>query len=166
MEVKPPFLLNRRFKEVEGLRCNMQPNNALAEERIQAFIDDVSVMDLKPSHLMWYQVDVANLVQATNIDHHEVSPASGECLLFLEKSLVWCSPKTGKIQHHPKHLIHCFVDDYRLGERKPGDPLIRGELFSITPQNEQLCWLLESNDEQDLPAIQAKVSNWMTWLNR
>lgn len=155
-----------RFKEVEGVDMDMHTGEAVSEERIQAFIDDVSNLDIEPSHLMWYQVDVANLVQNTRILHHEVHRETGECLLFLEKSLVWCSPRTGKIQHHPRHLIHCFVDDYRLGERKKEDPLIRGELFSITPQNEQLCWLLESDDQQDLPDIQSKVSRWMAWLNR
>ena len=144
----------------------MQTGGALAEERIQAFLDDVSDLDLEPQQLTWYQVDVANIVNQTEIQYHEVSEESGECLLFLEKSLVWCSPRTGQIHHHPRHLIHCFVDDYRLGERKEGDPLIRGELFSITPQNEQLCWLLESDKQEDLPYIQSKVSRWMAWLNK
>ena len=153
------------MKGVDALALYMHTGGAVAEERIQAFLDDVSKMDLKPTQLAWYQVDVANMVQQTEIQHHEVSDGTGECLLFLEKSLVWCSPRTGQVQHHPKHLIHCFVDDYRLGERKDGDPLFRGELFSITPQNEQLCWLLESNEQKDLPHIQQKVSKWMAWLN-
>ena len=144
----------------------MQAGEAVAAERVQAFLDDVSRMQLKPDHMTWYQVDVANIIQKTQIHHHEISEDTGESLLFLENSLVWCSPNTGQVHHHPRHLIHCFVDDYRLAERKEGDPLFRGELFSITPQNEQLCWLLESDEQQDLPIIQSKVSTWMAWLNK
>ena len=124
----------------------------------------IKTFSAKTVNLPNEDIDTDQIIPARFLTRQTID-GTGECLLFLEKSLVWCSPRTGQVQHHPKHLIHCFVDDYRLGKRKEGDPLFRGELFSITPQNEQLCWLLESNEQKDLPHIQQKVSKWMAWLN-
>jgi hypothetical protein len=43
--------------------------------------------------------------------------------------------------------------------------IFRGELFSVTPHDEQLCWILECRKEAEVPPAQKTVAGWMSWLN-
>ena len=77
-----------------------------------------------------------------------------------------CCPKSGRIHHYPKHLLHCFVDDNRSKSIDVDGVLIRAELFSISPNEEQLCWECSCRSELEVPEMQSKVSRWLSWLNR
>jgi hypothetical protein len=134
--------------------------------KTQAFYDELSDLDLSKKFNDWYQIDVAAIIADCNIASHEVDPASGDALLFLKNSLIFCSPELGIIRHYPKNLVHCFVEDKRL-KPDPEDPelLFRAELFSATPENEQLCWVRDCVKQHDIPSTQLAISNWMQWLN-
>ena len=134
--------------------------------KTQAFYDELSNLELSQKFSDWYQVDVAAVIDEWNIASHEVDPASGDALLFLKNSLIFCSPELGIIRHYPRNLVHCFVEDKRT-KPDPEAPelLFRAELFSVTPENEQLCWVRDCVKQHDIPSAQSAISNWMQWLN-
>ena len=76
-----------------------------------------------------------------------------------------CSPSAGKMQHFPKHLLHCFVDDNRCECNEHDGVLFRAELFSISPTEEQLCWERCCRSEMEIPDAQSRVARWLSWLN-
>ena len=76
-----------------------------------------------------------------------------------------CSPSSGKMQHFPKHLLHCFVDDNREKCSEHDGVLFRAELFSISPTEEQLCWEHCCRSEMEVPEVQSRVAHWLSWLN-
>ena len=143
----------------------MQTDEATTNLHIQEFLDDISKLNLSYAYSQWYNVDVASLISNTNILGHEIDESTGASLIFLDRSVMFCCPNSGKIHHYPKHLLHCFVDDKR-GQSEINDTLFRAELFSISPKDEQLCWEKGCNSEVDIPNLQSKVSNWIGWLNR
>ena len=133
--------------------------------RVQEYLDDVSDLDIPSSQTQWYNVDVASLLTSTKILGHEVDRCTGDSLLFLERSAMLCSPSTGKMQHFPKHLLHCFVDDNREKCSEHDGVLFRAELFSISPTEEQLCWEHCCRSEMEVPEVQSRVASWLSWLN-
>ena len=150
----------------DGLfRCSMGQEEAASQLRIQEYLDDVTGLDIPNSFSQWYNVDVASLLSGTKILGHELDPVSGSSLIFLERSAMLCCPETGRIHHYPKGLLHCFVDDNRSECNEADGVLMRAELFSISPNNEQLCWECCCRSELEVPEIQSKVSRWLGWLN-
>ena len=143
----------------------METNEETTNLRIQEFLDDISKLQLSFTYSQWYNVDVASLISNTNILGHEIDENTGYSLIFLDRSVMFCCPKSGKIHHYPKHLLHCFVDDKR-GQLNVNEAIFRAELFSISPKDEQLCWEKCCNSEVDIPNLQSKVANWIGWLNR
>lgn len=148
---------------------DMSPDEMMAQEcSSQAFLDDVVTKLDTRKEKDWYNVDVKTILDKTQILSHEVRE-NGDSLVFLNSSVMYFSPKTGRMQHFPRSLVHCFVDDYRMAIEKNDEDdnvVFRGELFSVTPHEEQLCWILECDAEKDVPHAQASVAKWMSWLNR
>ena len=144
----------------------MSNDEALSQLRIQEYYDDLSKLDIPMAHSQWYNIDVASLLNGTSIIGYEVDSDSGASLLLLEKSAILCCPNTGRIHHYPKNLIHCFVDDSRSDLKNCDGIILKAELFSISPNEEQLSWECCCRSELDVPEIQRKVSSWLSWLNQ
>jgi hypothetical protein len=143
----------------------MSAEETMAHLRVQEYLDDVSELDIPSSQTEWYNVDVASLLSGSKVLGHEVDQSTGDSLLFLEKSVMLCSPSAGKMQHFPKHLLHCFVDDNRCECSEHDGVLFRAELFSISPTEEQLCWERCCRSEMEIPDVQSRVARWLSWLN-
>lgn len=143
----------------------MTTGAAFTDLRMQEFLDSVSTLSLNRDHREWYNVEVAAAIDGCNIQGHEVDNATGSALLFLRKSVVLCVPDKGHIAHYPRNMIHCFLDDFRRNGQKKDGMVMRAELFSISPCEEQLGWELKCRSEHEVPTIQASVSRWLRWLN-
>ena len=143
----------------------MSAEETVAHLRVQEYLDDVSELDIPSSQTEWYNVDVASLLTGSKVLGHEVDQCTGDSLLFLERSVMLCSPSAGKMQHFPKHLLHCFVDDNRCDCNEHDGVLFRAELFSISPTEEQLCWERCCRSEMEIPDVQSRVARWLSWLN-
>ena len=143
----------------------MSGEETMAHLRVQEYLDDVSDLDIPSSQTEWYNVDVASLLTGSKVLGHEVDQCTGDSLLFLERSVMLCSPSAGKMQHFPKHLLHCFVDDNRCECSEHDGVLFRAELFSISPTEEQLCWERCCRSEMEIPDVQSRVARWLSWLN-
>lgn len=140
--------------------------DGLASLRVQEFLDDVAELGLRPLQREWFNVDVATMLDGVALLGHDLDPTEGAALLFLHRSIVLARPVNGSLQHHPKGLVHCFVDDFRLDPAEREDGLLfRAELFSISPSEEQLCWRIEVDDPMQVPEAQARVARWMRWLD-
>ena len=145
----------------------MAPDEQMAHASSQAFLDSVSELPLSDKERNWYYVDVKTVLGETPIINHEVNHDNGDALVFLKSSLMYCNPSEGRFQHFPRNLVDCFVDDFRMRKKEHSINLIfRGELFSVTPHDEQLCWKLECKKEGEVPPAQRAVAEWMSWLNR
>jgi hypothetical protein len=138
---------------------------AFTDLRLQEFLDSVSALSLNRSHKEWYNVEVAAAIDGCMIQGHEVDTTNGSALLFLKKSVVLCVPDKGHIAHYPRHLIHCFIDDFRKNGKPEQGLVMRAELFSISPSDEQLGWELKCSSEHEVPSVQSSVSRWLRWLN-
>jgi hypothetical protein len=145
----------------------MSPQESASMAAVQAFLDDVVNLEMCNTFHDWYQLDVAAMLDGCKIEGHEVDEISGESLIFLNSSLVFCSPLLGIIRHYPRSLIHCFIEDRRK-QIDPKDPelLFKGELFSVTPEQEQLCWTRDCIEAHQIPEVQSAIANWMRWLNK
>ncbi|PXY74432.1 MAG: hypothetical protein CXX81_21330, partial [Methanobacteriota archaeon] len=118
------------------------------------------------NHISWYNVDVATMLEGCKIRGHSTNPEDGTAVIFLNESVVVCNPKEGSMQHYPRGMIHCFVDDKRNSdEQEEGEPIFSTELFSISPRGEELCYILSCEEEHEVPTIQTEVANWLSWLN-
>ena len=133
--------------------------------RIQEYLDESSNLPLTKSQFDWYNIDVAAILQNSEILGHEINDADGSSLLFLDKSALLCCPKTSMMHHFPKNLLHCFVDDYRRRNSQEDGILLKAELFSIYPSQEQLCWERCCRSELEVPSLQSAVAKWLGWLN-
>jgi len=153
------------FKWVGLLTYSVKSEEATSKLRAQEYLDDVCGLDIPISYSDWYNVDVASMLTGTSILGHELDSESGDSLIFLRRSAILCSPESGRISHYPKHLLHCFVDDNRTKPIRQNSPIMRAELFSISPKGEQLCWECTCSTELEIPEIQSKVSRWISWLN-
>ncbi|HJM17955.1 MAG TPA: hypothetical protein QF703_00320 [Candidatus Thalassarchaeaceae archaeon] len=143
----------------------MKGEEATSKLRAQEYLDDVCALDIPMAYSHWYNIDVASMLSGTNIIGHELDSDSGDSLIFSRRSAILCCPESGRISHYPKHLLHCFVDDNRTKYNNSNRPLMRAELFSISPKGEQLCWECTCNSELEIPEIQNKISRWIGWLN-
>ena len=101
----------------------------MGQLRVQEYLDDVSELDIPSAQTEWYNVDVASLLIGSKVLGHEVDQSTGDSLLFLERSVMRCSPSEGKMQHFPKHLLHCFVDDNRCECNEHDSVLFRAEQY-------------------------------------
>ena len=146
-------------------QSTMSGEETTGQLRVQEYLDDVSELDIPSSQTQWYNIDVASLLTSTKIIGHEVDKCTGNSLLFLEKSAMLCSPSSGKMQHFPKNLLHCFVDANRDKCDEHDGVLFRAELFSISPTEEQLCWEHCCRSEMEVPDVQSRVARWLSWLN-
>lgn len=144
----------------------MPEQEVSADAGLHAFLDDLSQCQLPPLQHQWFHVDVATMMANTPIHFHEVDEDNGKSLLFLNDSLVMLCPQQHLLHHFPRHLVHCFVEDRRHHVLVNDEPLFRVELFSISPLEEQLCWVAHSPNEHEVPTLQSKVAKWMAWLNR
>jgi hypothetical protein len=145
----------------------MNTVGTVSHEEVQAFIDEILALNLSRKHREWYQVDVSAVLDGCQIQGHEVDSASGDSLIFLKSSLLFCSPESGLMRHYPRSLIHCFIEDKRLkSDPEDEDLLFRGELFSVTPESEQLCWVRDCTLDHEIPSTQSIISSWMKWLNQ
>ena len=144
----------------------MAPEERMAHATSQAFLDSIAELPLSNKQRDWYNVDVKTVLGGTRIVKHEVNQDNGDALVFLKSSLMYCNPSEGRLQHFPRNLVHCFIDDFRMRRGQIKKNLIfRGELFSVTPHDEQLCWILECRKEAEVPPAQKTVAGWMSWLN-
>ena len=135
--------------------------------RLQSFLDEVANLELSPVAREWYQVEVASMLDGSEILMHEVQPLTGAALLFMNNGVVLVEPCCRGLRQYPRHLLHLFVEDFRTSPSPEADGLLyRVELFSISPADEQLCWLHECREEHDIPAAQASTARWMRWLNQ
>ena len=144
----------------------MSQEEAVSQLKIQEYLDEVSGLDIPLSHSEWYNIDVASMLNGTRIEGHDIDPISGSSLVFLPSSVMLCCPKSGRLHHYPKNLLHCFVDDNRSTSNEVDGVLIRAELFSISPKEEQLSWEFCCRSELEVPEVQRKVSRWLSWLNK
>ena len=107
------------------------------------------------------------MLDGSEIIMHEVQPLTGAALLFMNNGVVLAEPCCRGLRQYPRHLLHLFVEDFRASLSPEGDGLLyRVELFSISPADEQLCWLHECREEHDIPAAQRSTARWMRWLNQ
>jgi hypothetical protein len=143
----------------------MSPDAALTQLRVQEFIDAIGELDLNRDAREWYNVDVAALIDGCELLGHDLDEQTNRSILFLSQSLLLCDPDTGSIQHHPRNLIHCFVDDLRRSTTVDGAVIFSAEMFSISPLEEQLHWRKECKNEYEIPQIQQVVAHWLRWLN-
>ncbi len=139
--------------------------SASSQLRVQEFLDAVSNQKECKEHLQWYNVDVAAMLEGCSIKGHSINPENGSAVIFLKESVVVCDAKKGRLQHYPRGMVHCFVDDNRLKVSEAADTLFSVELFSISPREEELCHLLSCQHEHEIPAAQQEVSRWLGWLN-
>jgi len=154
-----PFIGGWRFDEL------VTTESSYSSEPLQAFLDSVSSLSLDHKYHEWYNVEVAAAIDGCKIQGHDVNPDSGKSLLFLKRSVVLCVPEQGHIAHYPRHLIHCFVDDFRHNGKNEEGIVMRAELFSISPSEEQLAWEIKCLSEREVPEVQSNVSRWLQWLN-
>ena len=154
-----PFIGGGRFDVLETTE------SSFSNEKLQAFLDSVSKLSLEHKFHEWYNVEVAAAIDGCKISGHEVNTDSGASLIFLRKSVVLCVPEKGHIAHYPRHLIHCFIDDFRHNGKQDDGLVMRAELFSISPSEEQLGWEIQCRSEREVPDVQSSVSRWLKWLN-
>ncbi|MBM73695.1 MAG: hypothetical protein CMB38_05485 [Euryarchaeota archaeon] len=153
------------FKKAEGSGLPVASTEAVA--RLQSFLDEVAHLELSDTQREWYQVEVAAMLDGSEILMHEVQPLTGAALLFMNNGVVLAEPCCRGLRQYPRHLLHLFVEDFRGTLSPDGDGLLyRVELFSISPAEEQLCWLHECREEHDIPAAQRSTARWMRWLNQ
>ena len=134
-----------------------------AEEHLQNFLDTISSLHLSNRQNEWYQIDVSTLLSQSHIQRFETKP-SGESIVFLKNSLLFCCPKQAVIRHFPKQLVHCFVEDSRGILDENSSNLFQIELFSISPLEEQLHWTIQTSNHTDIPDLQSKAAGWLHWL--
>ena len=155
-----------RFKRIARGDSPMPQEATSAVAGLQSFLDDVASTQRPQQQHDWFQIDVAAMFSSTPIMAHELNKETGAALLFLNESLVLLCPEQTILHHFPRHLIHCFVEDCRTQHQEEQDVVYRIELFSISPLEEQLCWVVKSMSEHEVPRLQAQVARWLGWLNR
>ncbi len=152
------------FKKAGGSGALVASAEGVA--RLQTFLDEVANLDLPDAQHQWYQIEVATMLDGSEILMHEVQPLTGAALLFMNNGVVLAEPCCRGLRQYPRHLLHLFVEDFRATPSTEADGLLyRVELFSISPADEQLCWLHECREEHDIPAAQTSTARWMRWLN-
>tara|TARA_B100001113_G_scaffold343734_1_gene331352 strand:- start:131 stop:568 length:438 start_codon:yes stop_codon:yes gene_type:complete len=144
----------------------MGAENELGELHIQEFLDELADLNLEPKIQSWYNIDVTAMLGDANILYHEINNETGCAILFLPKSIIHFCPNQRKMQHYPKHLVHCFVDHPAENQQtNPYKSVYSAEIFSISPSNELLNWSIQTNSERDIPKLQEKTALWLRYLN-
>ena len=92
---------------------SMTTAKPISHEKVQEFLDEVSSLNLPKKYSDWYQVDVSTMLSNCQVVNHEIDTVSGDSLVFLKSSLLFCSPELGVMRHYPRSLVHCFVEDKR-----------------------------------------------------
>lgn len=156
------ILQNARLQEGGPLPTAVASVEGIA--RLQRFLDDIAELDLTEEDREWVQIDVATMLDGSEVLMHEVQALTGAALLFLPRGVVLVEPTVRAVRQYPRSLLHLFVEDLRKTEAADG-ALFRAELFSISPADEQLCWLFECYMEEEVPLAQATTARWMQWLN-
>ena len=124
----------------DGFLCIvMSQEETVSQLRIQEYLDEVSQLDMPHSESQWHQIDVASLLDGTKIEGHELDPTTGSSLIFLPRSAILCCPKSGRIHHYPKHLLHCFVDDNRSKSNEADGVLQRLKLRANKTWQKEPC---------------------------
>jgi len=154
------------FKNNSRFVVMMRAEHANCEAGWQEYLDHISKCDLPQRQQEWLHIDVRAMFSSTPLLHHELDRESGESLLFLHDSLVLLCPQQRILHHFPRHLIHCFVEDRRHHVVREDTAVFRAELFSISPLEEQLCWISKCDEDHEVPVVQQRISRWMRWLNR
>lgn len=140
----------------------------MSQEQIQNFLDDITKLRLSISFNDWYIVDVAGVLDNCEIKMYELDE-NGDSLIFLKNSLLFCSPELGVMRHYPRSLVHLFVKDTLHTIEK--NSALEAELFSITPESEQLCWVYTTDTSEnkagvtDMQEVHKKIASWLEWLN-
>ena len=159
-------LQNTSYLKEANMSDNPMNTAESVQLKVQEFLDEVTSLGLSDRFNDWYQVDVSAMLKDCKILNHEVDPISGDALVFLKSSLLFCSPELGVMRHYPRSLVHCFVEDKRSNNDADEELLFRGELFSVTPESEQLCWVRDCTNDHEIPSTQSFISGWMKWLNQ
>ena len=68
----------------------MNTVETVSHAEVQAFLDEVLALDIPKKFLDWYQVDVSAVLNDCQIQGHEVDETSGDSLVFLKSSLLFC----------------------------------------------------------------------------
>ena len=63
----------------------------ISHEKVQEFLDEVSSLNLPKKYSDWYQVDVSTMLSNCQVVNHEIDTVSGDSLVFLKSSLLFCS---------------------------------------------------------------------------
>ena len=92
---------------------SMTTAKPISHEKVQEFLDEVSSLNLPKKYSDWYHVDVSTMLSNCQVVNHEIDTVSGDSLVFLKSSLLFCSPELGVMRHYPRSLVHCFVEDKR-----------------------------------------------------
>ena len=142
----------------------MNTVETVSHAEVQAFLDEVLALEIPKKFLDWYQVDVSAVLNDCQIQGHEVDETSGDSLVFLKSSLLFCSPELGVMRHYPRSLVHCFVEDKRPEKNLEEKLLFRGELFSVTPEAEQLCWVRDCTSDHEIPDTQSNLCSSIKFL--
>ena len=87
------------FKKAGG----SEPNVASAEgvARLQTFLDEVANLELPDAQHQWYQVEVAAMLDGSEILMHEVQPLTGAALLFMNNGVVLAEPCCRGLRQYP-----------------------------------------------------------------
>jgi hypothetical protein len=147
----------------------MGAENQVGQLHMQEFLDELADLDLGSQIQSWYTVDVTAMLGDVSILHHEINKKTGCSLLFLPKSIVHFCPNTRKMQHYPKHLVHCFVDHEKSTKQNlqttENKSIFSAEMFSISPSDEHLNWSICAHSENEVPQLQERTARWMRYLN-
>ena len=109
-----PFIGGWRF---DG---TMTTESSYSPERLQAFLDSVSSMSLEHKFHEWYNVEVAAAIDGCKFTATK-SILTPVITVVPQQECRSLRPEKGHIAHYPRHLIHCFVDDFRHnGEHDDG----------------------------------------------
>ena len=147
---------------------SMGAENQVGQLHMQEFLDEVADLDLEPRIQSWYTVDLTAMLGDVNILHHEINEKTGCSLLFLPKSIIHFCPNERKMQHYPKHLVHCFVDhksEREIHRSTEDNSVFFAEMFSISPGEEHLNWSVNAHSERDVPQLQPRTARWLKYLN-
>ena len=151
------------FKKAGG----SEPNVATAEgvARLQTFLDDVANLELPDAQHQWYQVEVAAMLDGSEILMHEVQPLTGAALLFMNNGVVLAEHAAAGFDNT---LATSCISSWRISEaRLRSMPMACFTALNSSqfhpPTSSSAGY--ECREEHDIPAAQTSTARWMRWLN-
>ena len=72
---------------------NEENESSEGEAIVQNFLDRISTLELRQRQKDWYLIDVLAIIDGYALEHFEVDEVSGDSLIFLKSSLLFCSPE-------------------------------------------------------------------------